>query len=82
MKPSITLKLYNSEDRIAKLETNKVKDIWQALREIEFTYGTLRVDYDDGMYNEASFSNDREAKLLLSVFREKSLLDYLYSGGV
>jgi len=82
MKPSITLKLYNTEDRIAKLETNKVKDVWQILKEVDFTYGTIRVEYQDGMFNEASFSTDRECKLLLSIFREKSLLEYLYGGNL
>lgn len=82
MKPNITIKLYNSEDRIAKLETTKVKDVWQILKDVEFDYGTIRIDYDDGMFNEASFSTDRECKLLMSIFREKSLLEYLYGGNL
>lgn len=83
MKPLLTLKLYDAHnDTVTKLETDKVSDLWRALKEVDFVGGTIRADYTDGMYNEASFKNDREAKLLLTLFREKSLLAYLYTGGL
>lgn len=82
MKPTITLKLYDdTNDQIAKLETQKVKEIWKLLREVDFCTGTIRVDYLDGMYNEANFVDSQQAKLLISVFRDKSLLNYIYQGG-
>ncbi len=82
MKPMISIKLYdNNKDKVAQLDTEKVTKVWELLRETEYTGGSVRVDYSDGMYNEASFKNARQAKLLLSVFRERSLLDYIYNGG-
>lgn len=82
MKPTITIKLFDdTSDQIAKLETQKVTQIWKLLKEVDFNTGTIRVDYLDGMYNEANFLDAQQAKLLISVFRDKSLLDYIYKGG-
>lgn len=82
MKPTITIKLFDkSNDQIAKLETQKVTEIWKLLREVDFSTGTIRVDYLDGMYNEANFLDVTQAKLLISIFRDKSLLNYIYEGG-
>jgi hypothetical protein len=82
MKPTITIKLYDTHgDQSAKIETLKISEAWKLLREVEFSAGTIRIDYLDGMYNEANFLDINQAKLLLSVFRDKSLLDYIYQGG-
>jgi len=82
MKPTITIKLYDTQgDQSAKIETLKISEAWKLLREVEFSAGTIRIDYLDGMYNEANFLDINQAKLLLSVFRDKSLLDYIYQGG-
>ena len=82
MKPMITIKLFDdSNDEIAKLNTIKVTEIWKLLKEVDFSTGTIRVDYFDKMYNEANFLNASQAKLLLSIFKDKSLLNYIYEGG-
>jgi hypothetical protein len=83
MKPLITIKLYdNNNDVIAKLTTKTLKDVLQVLSDVEFATGTVRVEYEDGLWNEANFLDRKQARLLLLVFREKSLLDYIYNGGL
>ena len=81
MKPLLTVKLYDSNiDVCADICTDKVTEVWKLLKDIDFTGGTIRADYNDGMYNEASFKDARQAKVLTALFREKSLLAYLYNG--
>ena len=79
MKPRLKVKLYDSYGEVcAKGESEVVSDITALLKETEFVRGTVRATYIDGMYNEASFTNATHCKLLITLFREKPLLHYIY----
>lgn len=80
MKPEILIKLYDeSGDKIAEQETINSSQVVGFLRGLDFHRGTVRVTYEDNYYNEATFKNQTQCKLLVTLFREKPLLDYIYS---
>jgi len=80
MKPAILVKLYDMHnDKVAELETLNSSEIVAFLKNTEFVYGVVRVTYEDNYYNEATFKNQTQCKLLVTLFREKPLLEYIYS---
>lgn len=81
MKPIIKIRLYSENgDKTDELETQLVKDIYQLLKVCDFSHGTLRATYEKDVFNEATFKSQTECKILLTLFREKPLLRYIYDG--
>lgn len=81
MKPIIRIRLYDeNNDVIAELETDLVGKTYDFLKVCDFKYGVMRATYEPNYYNEATFNKVGQAKVLLSVFREKPLLDFIYQG--
>lgn len=79
MKPRIRIKLFdNYKDKVSELETELVTDVYKLFKSCDFDYGVVRVTYEAGMYNEATFQNQTQCKILISVFKEKPLLKYIY----
>lgn len=80
MKPILRIRLFDEDnDKIAELETTVIKEMYKLLTSCEFHSGTIRATYEDDVFNEASFTNQTQCKILASVFREKPLLDFIYN---
>lgn len=78
MKPNIKIKLFRDNDKVAEIETELITKVYKLLSMCEFDTGVVRVTYKEDMYNEASFQNATQCKILVSVFKEKPLLKYIY----
>lgn len=80
MKPIMKVKLFDqNDDKIAEIETEQITKLYDLFKACDFVRGTIRVTYSDDMYNEATFVNQTQCKVLASVFKEKPLLDYIYN---
>lgn len=76
----ITVQLFDKhDDKIAEYENNALKPILDDIKHIKYSYGKLRVTYDSDkqFYNEGTFENATQAKVLATVFREKAIWDFI-----
>lgn len=74
----INLKFYDTNDDLSgKYETSEPVEAIDEVEKTEYERASIRFSYDDGSYNEASFNNLRDAKLLIALFSPRSLIEYL-----
>ena len=67
------------DDKIAEYSGDALAPMLKNIKDIKYKYGKLRVTYDPNkqFYNEGTFENPTQAKVLATVFREKAIWDFI-----
>jgi len=79
-KIKIHLKIENSNGKARSYCSSKLKRIYSIIQGAKFVKAYLRVSYGH-VFNDGEYLNVDDLKKALSAFTEKSLVDYLTSGG-
>lgn len=76
----INMRLFDQhDDKIAEYNGDALSPMLKEIKSIKYKYGKLRITYDPNMqfYNEGTFENATQAKVLATVFREKAIWDFI-----